>query len=129
MTSLRKRASREEVTLNSNLSNKLQSASMPLYTITKRLSGTSISNQLGVVILSAHRVLANGHVLIGLPFEPACTCGVDHVKFKTKKIYSQGILVNYIKVCTNENFPLYDTICSVYTENYEVQWLSGGCTV
>ena len=85
--------------LNSNLSNKLQSASMPLYTITKRLFSTSISNQLGVVISSAHRVLANGHILIGLPFEPAacvCTCAVDHAKFKTTKIYSQGILINYI---------------------------------
>ena len=107
MTSLRERASKEEVALNSNLSSKLQPASMPLYTITKRLFGTSISKQLGVVTSSAHRVLANGHVLIGLPFEPVCTCGVDHAKFKTTKIYSQGILVNYIKVCTNENFPLY----------------------
>ena len=32
---------------------------------------------------------------------------VDHAKFKTTKIYSQGILVNYTKICTNENFPLY----------------------
>ena len=32
---------------------------------------------------------------------------VDHAKFKTTKIYSQGILVNHTKICTNENFPLY----------------------
>ena len=32
---------------------------------------------------------------------------VDHAKFKTAKIYSQDILVNYTKICTNENFPLY----------------------
>ena len=32
---------------------------------------------------------------------------VDHAKFKTTKMYSQGILVDYSKFCTNENFPLY----------------------
>ena len=26
---------------------------------------------------------------------------------KLTKIYSQGILANYAKICTNENFPLY----------------------
>jgi len=32
---------------------------------------------------------------------------VNHAKFKTTKIYSQGILVDYSKICTNENFLLY----------------------
>ena len=82
----RERASREEVTLNSNLSSKLQLASTPPYMITKQLFGNLISKQLGVVILSAHRVLANGHVLIALPFEPAaCACAVDHAKLKPQK--------------------------------------------
>ena len=40
----------------------------------------------------------------------ACAHAVDHAKFKTKKIYSQVILVNYSKICTNENFPLYDIL-------------------
>ena len=39
--------------------------------------------------------------------ERTLTRVVDHAKFKTTKIYSQGILVNYTKICTNENFPLY----------------------
>ena len=42
--SLRERASREEVTLNSNLSSKLQLAGMPFYTTTKQLFGTSLSS-------------------------------------------------------------------------------------
>ena len=68
------------------------------------------SKQLDVIFSSARGVLANGCVLVGQPFEPvACACmrAVDHAKFKTTKIYSQGILVNYTKICTNENFPLY----------------------
>ena len=44
VTSLKERASGEGVTLNSNLSSKLQSASMPLYMATKRLFGTSLSS-------------------------------------------------------------------------------------
>ena len=75
------------------------------------------SKQLDVIFSSARGVLANGCVLVGQPFEPvACACmrAVDHAKFKTTKIYSQGILVNYTKICTNENFPLYGaTICEL----------------
>ena len=40
----------------------------------------------------------------------ACARAVDHAKFKTTKIYSQGISVNYSKICTNENFPLYGSM-------------------
>ena len=63
-----------------------------------------------MIFLSARGVLANGHVLIGHLFEPACIHAVDHAKFKTTTIYSQGILVNYTKICTNENFPLYGVL-------------------
>ena len=34
----------------------------------------------------------------------------SYAKFKTAKIYSQGILVNYTTICSKENFPLYSTI-------------------
>ena len=69
-----------------------------------------------VIFLSACGILTNGHVLIGRPLNvrahpAACACvhAVDHVKFETMKIYSQGILVNYAKICTNENFLLYSS--------------------
>ena len=57
-----------------------------------------------MIFSSARGILANLCTV-------ACTCAraVDHANFKTKKIYSQGILVNYSKICTNENFLLYDT--------------------
>ena len=32
-----------------------------------------------------------------------------HMKFKKSKIYSKGVLVNYTKISTNENFSLYGT--------------------
>ena len=98
----RERASRKGVTLSSNLSSKLQSASMPLYTI------RHFSKQLGVIFSPSHGMSVSysaNHMAI----EPAaCACTLaDHAKFKTTKIYSPGILVNYMKICTNENFPLY----------------------
>ena len=30
-----------------------------------------------------------------------------HTKLKNTKIYSKGVLVNHMKISTNENFPLY----------------------
>ena len=36
-----------------------------------------------------------------------CLHAVNHAKFKTTKIYSLVILVNYMKICSNENLPLY----------------------
>ena len=104
VTSSGERASREEVTLNSNLSSKLQLAGMPFYTTTKQLFGTSLSSWVWSFV-------CNGRVLIQ-PFEPGGMCVRTcsrSCKFKTTKIYSQGILVNYTKICTNENFPLYGT--------------------
>ena len=76
---------------------------MPLYTATKRLLGTSLSytKKLGVIFL---KVCTWN---ISKPAACACMRAVDHAKFKTTKIYSQGILVDYSKFCTNENFPLY----------------------
>ena len=44
VTSSRERASSEEVTLNSNLSSKLQMTGIPFYMTTKRLFGTSLSS-------------------------------------------------------------------------------------
>ena len=76
----------------------LQSASMPLYTATKRLLGTSLSSWLRSFVCTWN---------ISKPAACACAHAVDHAKFKTTKIYSQGILVDYSKICTNENFPLY----------------------
>ena len=89
---MREKASKEGVTLSSHLSSKLQSASMPLYTPTKPFA----------------RGIANRHVLIGPPLN-VHTHAVACAKFKTTKIYSQGILVNYTKICTNENSPLHST--------------------
>ena len=71
------------------------------------------SKQLGVIFSSAREILANGRFLIGQAIEPAacvCTRAVDLAKFKTTEIYSQGILVNYSKICTSENFPLNSTL-------------------
>ena len=66
----------------------------------------------GCDLLSACGILANGHVRIGWPLNvcvrpAACTCAyaVDHVKFKTTKIDSQGILVNYTKTLHKQKFP------------------------
>ena len=81
------------------------------------------SSYLAVIstVMTSHEnaLLANGRVLIGQPLNirarsAACAWlhAVDHAKFKTKKIYSQGILVNYTKICTNDNFPLYGTYSS-----------------
>ena len=52
------------------------------------------SKKLDVIFLSAHGILASR--------------AVDHAKVKTTKYYSQGILFDYLKICTNENFSLYD---------------------
>ena len=71
---------------------------MPLYTATKRLFGTSLSSWVWSFVCTWK---------ISKPAACACAHAVDHAKFKTTKIYSQGILVDYTKICTNENFPLY----------------------
>ena len=73
-------------------------------------------SNLVVIFSSACGILTNGHVLIGRPLNvhahpAACACvhAVDHVKFVTMKICSQGILVNYAKIYTSENFLLYSS--------------------
>ena len=73
-------------------------------------------SNLVVILSSTCGILTNGHVLIGRPLNvhvhpAACACvhTVDHVKFETTKIYSQGILVNYAKIYTSKNFLLYSS--------------------
>ena len=58
------------------------------------------------IFSSARGILANGRVPIGRPLAIERTRACSR-SCKTTKIYSQGILVNYTKICTNENFPLF----------------------
>ena len=100
----RERASRKGVRLSSNLS----SCCNQQVCLSTQAAIRHFSKQLDV-IFSPSRGMSVSYSANHMAIEPAaCTCTLaDHAKFKTTKIYSQGILVNYIKICTNENFPLY----------------------
>ena len=96
-------SSGEGVTLSSHLSSKLVTSHHRFH-----WDKCHLRSNLGVIFLSACGILANGRVLIGRPLNVRVHA-VDHAKFKTTKIYSQGILVHYTKICTNKNFSLYGT--------------------
>ena len=88
---MRERASGEGVTLSSHLSSKLVTSYHHFH-----LERCHLRSNLGVIFLSVREILANGRVLIGLPLNVRVHA-VDHARFKTKKIYSKCVFVNYMK--------------------------------
>ena len=94
---MRERASGEGVTLSSHLSSKLQSASMPLdlHGNQAAIRPSSIEPGCGLFVCTWN--ISKWACPNWPAIEGTRARAVDHAKFKTTKIYSQVILVNYTK--------------------------------